>query len=101
MHRWSRVAPHWCACSWSPRMALVPVRYNADGSGRTPDVNAGLVQSYRDFLFSIYPMAEIEVTVRSQPMDFDGGVLASGDGWSELLDACLAQRDADNPDDRI
>jgi hypothetical protein len=82
------------------RVVLVPVRYNGDGSGRLPNVGAEAVQGYRDLLYSMFPAAELEVTVRAQPMDFNGGIFSNGDGWSQLLDQCLAQRAADDVDPR-
>ena len=82
------------------RVKLVPVQYNADGSGRTPDLSAGNLESFRQYLTSVFPVAEVDISVRA-PMAFNGSVLADGSGWSELLDQCLSQRDADNDDPRV
>jgi hypothetical protein len=79
------------------RVVVVPVRYNGDGSGRVPVLDAAAVTRLRDTLFNMFPVAQMELTVR-EPMDFQPAITASGDGWSELLDACLAERDGDGVD---
>jgi hypothetical protein len=79
------------------KLALVPVRYNGDGSGREPDLSAARVEQYKAYLYSVFPLAQIEVEVRPA-MTFNGSTLANGNGWSELLDQCLSQRDSDNGD---
>lgn len=79
------------------KIVLVPVRYNADGSGRLPDVSAGQVSLYRDTMYKLYPVPEVSVTVR-EPFDWEGGIGANGSGWSAILQALLDLRNSDNPD---
>jgi len=73
------------------KVVVVPVRYQADGSGRTPSFDAAEIQDMRARLFALLPTSDIEVTV-SEPIDFNGAILADGTGWSELLNQCLANR---------
>jgi hypothetical protein len=80
-------------------LVVVPVRFLGDASGRLPNTSDARMQQLRDFLFALYPVADLRVTVR-EPMDFSGLIDASGGGWSKLLNACLRQRGADNPDPR-
>lgn len=70
---------------------LVPVQYG----GQLPDTSPGQVQKYEDMLRWQYPIPEVEVTVRSQPYVFGGG-LNSYNGWSQLLDAITQLRQTDN-----
>ncbi len=78
------------------RVTLVPVRYNADLSGRVPATDAATVEKLRQQLFAMFPVENVEITVRA-PMDFGVSIEANGDGWGELLDACLAARAQDKP----
>jgi hypothetical protein len=81
------------------RVVVVPIRYDADGSGRAPQLNAAAVEALRKHVFRVFPTHAVEVSVRA-PIDFGQAVLADGSGWSELLDKCLAQRNADGVDPR-
>jgi len=67
------------------RVVLIPVRYNADGTGRLPDTSPGTVQMYRDYLYAQYPHAQIEITV-GEPTDYPYVVSGGSMGnWSTLL----------------
>ncbi len=92
------VAPLGAQSSGSPfRVVIVPVRYNGDGSGRIPGTDAADVQSFRDRLFALLPTNQLEVSV-APAMDFNTVVSANGAGWTELLEQCLAKRNADRVD---
>lgn len=80
------------------RVVLVPVRYNADGSGRLPDVSDEQVDIYRDWIASMYPLEKLELTVR-EPMDFNTTVQTQG--WTNLLQAIMSLRSQDNPADDV
>ncbi len=82
------------------RVMLVPVRYNADRSGRLPATDAATVEKLRQQIFAMLPVENVELAVRA-PMDFGVSIEASGDGWGELLDACLAARAADKPSPEV
>ncbi len=75
----------------SLRIVLVPVRYNADKSGRLPDTTAGQLKIYRDALFRIYPVAEVDIRV-AEPFDWSGAINGNGNGWVELLNAMTKLR---------
>ena len=68
------------------RIALVPVRYNADGSGRVPDTSDEQVAAYKEAFAAMYPAPDVEITVHA-PMDWSGNVSPNGSGWDSLLSA--------------
>jgi hypothetical protein len=77
------------------QLVLVPFRYNADGSGRLPPIDATSVAAYRDAFAAMYPVAEVTVTVRAA-VDLDISI-SSGNSWSNWLDQLMDVRQADNP----
>ncbi|UJR86128.1 M66 family metalloprotease [Sandaracinus amylolyticus] len=79
------------------RVVLVPVRYGADGSNRLPDTSAANVAAYRDFMRSVFPVEDVEITVRSSPLVWNNGIGADGSGWSQLLNECMNLRQSDRP----
>jgi hypothetical protein len=81
------------------RIVLVPVRYDADGSGRLPNLDEALLDRFHDFAYALFPVREVELVVRDAPMPFGGAVSRDGSGWSALLNACRTQRVADDPPD--
>ena len=68
------------------RITLVPVQYDADGSGRLPDISEAQIQRYRDTFMGMYPVPDVEVTV-SAPFPWGSPVAATGAGWQQLLGA--------------
>ncbi len=78
------------------RVVLVPVRYDADGSGRLPDTSASTVEQYRTAFFEAYPVTGVDVTVRSA-MPWSGTISADKTGWNEVLQQVAALRAQDNP----
>ncbi len=68
------------------RIVLIPVQYNADGSGRLPDTSDAQLEFYYNEFFTQYPVHDIEFTV-TEPFAWSGGVSANGGGWGELLNA--------------
>lgn len=80
--------------SGSLKVKLVPVQYDADGSGRTPALTDEAIAVYRDALYTMYPLQAIEITTRdafawSEPVEANGG------GWGSLLSAIVDLRNAD------
>ena len=73
------------------RVMLVPVAYDADGSGRLPDVSDTAVETYRSYMYSQYPTAEVELVV-GEEFSWSSTVSASGSGWDGLLSAVGAAR---------
>jgi hypothetical protein len=81
------------------KVVVVPVKYNADSSGRTPAIDDAQIEVYRKTMFAMYPAAKVDVTVHA-PMPWSGKISASGSGFSQVLNAVLALRQKDKaPDD--
>lgn len=79
------------------RITLVPIQYDADGSGRLPDTSQGVVDSFRDAAFARYPVEDLEITVRDA-VPTAQGIGPNGAGFGQLLNLCLNTRAQDNPD---
>lgn len=77
-------------------VTLVPIRYNADGSGRLPDTSPEQLQRYQDLFYAMYPITEIDIQVRNQPLDWNNTASSDGTGWSNLLDQVASLRNNDN-----
>lgn len=76
------------------QLVLVPVRYNADGSGRLPDTSDAQLGLYEEMMYTTYPVTGIDVILR-EPMDWSGAITAFGGGWSNLLNAIADLRNTD------
>jgi hypothetical protein len=79
------------------RVTLVPIEYQADGSGRLPDTSAATVERYRDTLMSHYPVEDVQVNVRDAVATTVGLSPFSGGSFAAMLDVCMQTRAADNP----
>jgi hypothetical protein len=75
------------------RITLVPIQYDADGSGRLPDVSEAQLQIYEDLMLGMYPVPSVEITV-ADPFPWGGEIAASGQGWQQLLTAIVGLRGA-------
>lgn len=77
------------------QLIIVPVEYNADGSGRVPDTGEDMLETIHDLFYTTYPVAydDIEITV-ADTFSWDSPVKADGDGWEDLL-AALAEHKED------
>ncbi|MBM4374938.1 MAG: hypothetical protein FJ095_07620 [Deltaproteobacteria bacterium] len=73
------------------RIVLVPIRYDADGSGRLPDTSPEQLALYRDVLYKLFPTPEVDLRV-AEPFPWGGAVSGQGAGWGELLTAMLTHR---------
>lgn len=81
------------------RVQIVPVRYDADSSARTPNITAAQIENYRSTLFAMYPVAKVEITMHA-PMPLATAVQADGTGWDDLVQAVIDLRAKDAaPDD--
>lgn len=76
------------------KVKIVPVKWDADGSGRVPSTTEDSINYYRDYLYSMYPVTGVEVTVR-EPWSWTEAVDPGGDGWDTLLSAIVDLRNAD------
>jgi hypothetical protein len=74
------------------RIVLVPVRYQADGSNRTPTADGATVARFRERMYGMFPLTDLDVSIRQAPLDFDNVIGADGQGWSDLLNECLSLR---------
>jgi hypothetical protein len=76
-----------------PRMklVLVPIEYNADGSGRLPDTSEEALQGYEDLFKGMYPINGIDISV-DDPLPLSTAVAAAGGGWESMLDAVTGRR---------
>jgi hypothetical protein len=75
------------------KVVLVPIQYNADGSGRLPNLSEAQIQRYRDVLLAVYPTRDVEVTIR-EPVS-SGIPLTNDSGWPALLESLRDQRARD------
>lgn len=71
---------------WSDTLeiTLIPIQYNADGSGRLPDTSEEQLQRYRDVMSSMYPVTDVIFTV-ADPWPWSRELEPSGAGWDRLL----------------
>lgn len=76
------------------KIVIVPVRYDADGSGRVPDVSAAQLERYRQTMMRLYPAADVEVTARA-PMPWSTVISRNGSGFSQILRAVTELRRSD------
>jgi len=86
------------AAPGSFQLVLVPTRYQADGSNRTPNTDAETVARFRETMYAMFPLVDFEVSVREGALGFDRALEAGGDGWTSLLNDCLSLRADDNVD---
>jgi hypothetical protein len=76
------------------KIVIVPIAYNADGSGRLPDTSAAQIERYRQAFYGMYPARSVTVSVHS-PYSYSGAISASGSGFSSALTAMQKLRQAD------
>lgn len=81
------------------RIKLAPFQYNADGSGRLPDTSPAMVEAYRKRFLALYPVSNVEVTVRPAT-PWNQGIFPNGQGWQEVGQTTFGFRSQDGaPDD--
>ncbi len=80
------------------RILLIPVRYDADGSGRLPPTDESTVEFYRQYMHKVYPAAEVQVDVGDEfPWSQQVGASDTG-GWAALLSAITDSRESQGAD---
>jgi hypothetical protein len=82
------------------RVRFVPVRYDQDGSGRLPGLDAATIEAHRRALYTMYPTRTVQIDVRA-PLPWPSAVEATGQGWDELLNAIVETRRTDLVDDDV
>ncbi|MEZ4312273.1 MAG: M66 family metalloprotease [Polyangiaceae bacterium] len=76
------------------KITLVPIAYGADGSNRLPDTSAAQIEAYRKLFYGMYPVPEVQITVR-EPVQWNNTVSAGGSGWDSLLSSIGSLRSND------
>ncbi len=76
------------------RVVVVPIKYDADGSGRTPDVSASQLARFKDSFMALYPATDVEITARA-PWSYAQAIAPNGEGFSDVLNAVIELRQAD------
>jgi hypothetical protein len=64
-------------------LMIVPMKYNADGSGRLPDTSDAQLQIISDRFMQLYPTASMDLTVRA-PFDW-AQPISGGSGFDQAL----------------
>lgn len=78
-------------------VVLIPVKYNADGSGRMPDTKPKQRERYANLLHGMYPTKEVIVST-GDTLNWNKTIGADGSGWSPLLNTIINMRSAANVD---
>jgi hypothetical protein len=91
--RWPATGSHWLDARslGTLELAIVPVKYEGDSSGRVPDTSAARMTQWASHLLRQYPFASIHLTVLDDPLVFAGD-LRKSKSWSELLVALADYR---------
>ncbi len=76
------------------RVTLVPIRYDADGSGRLPDLSDDNVGQMRSLLETFFPTTGLELTVRDT-------VGTTEDDFGSILNQLIQLRELDEPPDDV
>ena len=80
------------------KLVIVPVRYEADSSGRLPVVSNEQIEIYRKTMLALYPISDVTITVR-EAYGSQQTVKADGTGWSALLNDVIKLRQGDRVED--
>lgn len=76
------------------KIVIVPVKYDADGSGRVPDTSAAQLELYKNTFMSRYAAADVEITARA-PWSWTSAISANGSGFSQVLNGVTNLRKTD------
>ena len=76
------------------KVVVIPIQYNADGSGRLPDTDATQIDLLRARMLALYPVKNVDITIGA-PLPWSKAVKANGSGWGALLQAVINQRISD------
>lgn len=91
------------------RVVIVPIAYDADGSGRAPDLGPAMIEAYRGAVHTRFPASDVELTVRETvastiAIEWDGQSLPSQeqlDAKSQTLQLVTDLRATDAPADDV
>lgn len=84
------LAPVGARLTGAVKVMLVPVRYEADGSGRLPDTSEQQLMQMKDRLYAMYPTSEVVLTLHEP-------VSTNVTDLSQMLDQMRALRDSEDP----
>jgi len=76
------------------KIMIVPIQYQADGSGRLPNTSDEQMALYQQGFGAMYPVPRVEISLH-EPMAWGSQVGAFGDGWDTLLMAVAQLRASD------
>ena len=79
------------------RLVIVPIKYDTDGSGRTPTVSTAQLDLYKKTMMRVYPASEVEVTTHA-PYPWTTQIAGNGTGFSSVLRAMTQLRQRDQAD---
>jgi len=82
------------------KVRFVPVRYQADGSSRLSPLDRPTLEAYKDALFKMYPVANVDVSVRNE-ISWPTVIAPTGEGWDQLLSAIIETRSDDDVADDV
>ncbi len=82
------------------KVVLVPVKYDTDGSGRTPDVGLAQLERYKKTLMQLYPTSEVELSTHA-PYPWTTTISGNGAGFSNVLRAMHSLRQKDKVADDV
>lgn len=82
------------------KVKIVPVQYDADGSKRVPDLTQKTLEFYKNSLYKMYPVANVDMTVRDT-IEWPLAVNPDGNGWDGLLENIIKLRKTDNVADDV
>ncbi len=80
-------------------VVLIPIEYNADGSGRLPDLSDDQIALYQEWLVGTYPAEDVVVSI-GDTLPWDDRIAPfDGNDWGDLLTEISQLRSqADVPD---
>ncbi len=82
------------------RIVLSPFRYNADGSGRLPNLDDTQVAKITNRIKALYPVSQVETRVRDV-YDWSGELGPDGSGWQALGITLSGFRNSDGEGDDV
>jgi hypothetical protein len=78
------------------RVVLVPFRYDADGSGRLPNLSPEHLEYIKNRFLQLYPVSDVELTVRDA-VPWSQTISPNGGGWQEVGIQLYQIRQAEAP----
>lgn len=76
------------------RVVIVPVQYDADGSGRTPTLGAAQLELYKKRMMRLYPASDVELTTHA-PLPWSTQISNNGNGFPQVLRGITQLRQQD------